>query len=259
MSYLYATYSFIFGMLIGSFLNVVIVRLPIGKDLVKSRSECVNCKKSLKWFHNIPVLSFLFLKGKCAYCGKRISWRYPLVEILTGLISLWLFDSSYLSVESVGLYFFYFIIACIFICHFFIDLDHHLLLDSLNLYLLATILPYSFIKYHWSFWIIGGAIGFGVPFIVTWLFYKIRGQIGLGGGDIKLFGILGILLGPMGVILTIFLSCLVGAIVGVLLIVLKKTSKEKPMAFGPAILIVAAFQIYFPGLAQKLQYLMFSL
>lgn len=258
MEALFQAYALIFGLLIGSFLNVVILRLPVQKNLVSVRSGCPKCGTQLKWYHNIPVLSFLFLRGKCGFCGERISWRYPLIEILTGLVAFWLFPSVP-TIEALGFYSFYFFIACIFICHFFIDLDHHLLLDSLNLYLLAIILPYAIIMHHWSFWLIGGAIGFGAPLLVTWLFYKLRGQVGLGGGDIKLYGILGLLLGPTSIIFTIFLSCFVGAILGLSMIAMKKMNKDNPMAFGPAILLVATFQIYFPTLASALQSWMFGM
>lgn len=252
MDLLFSLYAFIFGCLIGSFLNVVILRLPQNKGLVVARSACMSCGNQLKWFHNIPVLSFLFLRGKCAFCGARISWRYPLIEILTGLVSFWLFPEV-VDGQSLGEYAFLFTIACIFISHFFIDLDHQLLLDSLNIYLLVLILSYSIFHFHWIYWVTGGAIGFGAPLLVTWLFYKLRGQIGLGGGDIKLYGILGLYLGPAGVIFCIFLSCLLGAVIGLILIGLGKLSKEKPMAFGPAILLVAAFQIFFPQFAHTLQ------
>lgn len=256
METLFAVYAFIFGCLIGSFLNVVILRLPAQKNLVSDRSACPKCGAQLKWYHNIPLISFIALRGKCGFCGTRISWRYPLIELLTGLISFWLFP-EYLNTQSFGLYIFYFYIACIFICHFFIDIDHQLLLDKLNIYLLIVILPYCAFHYHWLHWAVGGALGFAVPLFVTWLFYKIRGQVGLGGGDIKLFGILGIILGPTGVFFTIFLSCFVGAIIGLTMIATKKLNKDNPMAFGPAILLVATFQIFFPGLALRLQEMFF--
>lgn len=256
MSLLFSIYAFLFGTLIGSFLNVVILRLPVKKELVRTRSACPVCGAQLRWYHNIPVVSFLFLRGKCGFCGARISWRYPLIELLTGLVAFLLFpevpDSGHLA-----LFAFQFTVACIFICHFFIDLDHQLLLDSLNLYLLAIVLPFVFFTYHWNYWVIGGAIGFGGTLLVTWLFYKIRGQVGLGGGDIKLYGILGLLLGPMGITFNIFLSCFVGAIVGIALIVLKKATKDRPLPFGPSIILVASFQIYFPELAYQLQRLFF--
>ena len=252
MQNLFELYAIIFGCLIGSFLNVVILRLPVEKSIVVARSCCPQCGNQLKWFHNIPILSFIFLKGKCAFCSKRISWRYPLIELATGLISFWLFPAS-AQLENLSLYLFQFSIACAFICHFFIDLDHHLLLDKINIYLLVIILPYCVFNFHWPFGLSGGLFGFCVPFLVTWGFYKIRGQIGLGGGDIKLFGILGFLLGPTGIFFTIFLSCFVGAVLGLTMIAMKKLSKDKPMAFGPAILLVASFQIFFPQQALLLQ------
>ncbi len=258
METLFSVYAAIFGLLIGSFLNVVILRLPAKKDLVHTRSACPNCGTKLYWFHNIPVLSFLALRGKCAFCGMKISLRYPLIECLTGLIAFWLFPKD-ISVLSITHFLFYFAIASVFICHFFIDLEHHLLLDSLNLYLLALILSYSIFYLSWQYWVTGGAIGFLGPLIVTWLFYKFRGQVGLGGGDIKLFGVLGILLGPVGIVFTIFLSCFVGAFSGIVLISLNKMTKDKPIAFGPYIILVAAFQIFFPEYSTRLQQFFFSM
>jgi leader peptidase (prepilin peptidase)/N-methyltransferase len=252
MDTLYSFYAFIVGCMIGSFLNVVILRLPLEKNLVSDRSGCPKCGTQLKWYHNIPVFSFLVLRGRCAFCGQRISWRYPLIEILTGLIAYWLLP-DHLHMGNLGIYLFFISIACVFICHFFIDIDHQLLLDKLNIYLLIFIIPYVVFNYHWIHWLLGGTLGFGVPLLVTWLFYKIRGQVGLGGGDIKLFGILGLLLGPMGIFFTIFLSCFVGAIVGLIMIAMKKTTKEKTLPFGPSIILVASFQIYFPELASHFQ------
>jgi prepilin signal peptidase PulO-like enzyme (type II secretory pathway) len=252
MSVLLGIYSFIFGLLIGSFLNVLILRLPIKKDIVKTRSACPHCGTQLTWYHNIPIFSFVFLRGKCAFCKTPISLRYPLIELLTGLISFWLCPNEFNSV-ALTQYFFYFTVACIFIVHFMIDLDHQLLLDSINIYLLVIVLTHVLFFSSFNHWMFGGLIGFCVPLLVTWLFYKIRGQIGLGGGDIKLFGILGLYLGPVGIVFNIFLSSLVGAVIGSLLIGFKKITKDKPMAFGPAIILVAAFQIYFPDLAKMVQ------
>jgi prepilin signal peptidase PulO-like enzyme (type II secretory pathway) len=252
METLFSVYALIFGCLIGSFLNVVILRLPVEKNLTSDRSVCPKCGTQIRWYHNIPIFSFIFLKGKCGFCREPISWRYPLVELLTGFVSYLLFP-SYVNLEAIGMYVYFFAIACVFICHFFIDLDHQLLLDRLNLYLLVLILPYAVFRFHWMYWAAGGVLGFGVPLFVTWLFYKIRGQVGLGGGDIKLFGILGLMLGPPGIFFTIFLSCLVGSVIGVILIATKKISKTKPLPFGPSILLVASFQIFFPHYASILQ------
>lgn len=257
MNLFLSSYAFIFGTLIGSFLNVLILRLPVGQDFVRTRSACPKCKTQLKWFHNIPIFSFLFLRGRCSFCVGKISWRYPLIELLTGIVSFWLFPED-LSLASLSHFFFFFSVACVFICHFMIDLDHQLLLDSLNIYLLVLFLIHALFQSPLDFWLIGGGIGFGVPLLVTWLFYKIRGQVGLGGGDIKLFGILGLFLGPFGIVFNIFLSCLLGAVLGLGLIFLKRLTRDKPMAFGPSILIVAAFQIFFPEKAQILQTWFFS-
>lgn len=256
MNNLILIYFFIFGLLIGSFLNVIIVRLPLKKDIVVKRSSCPHCHALIKWFQNIPLLSFVFLRGKCAQCSASISWKYPLVEVLVGLISLLLAPEN-ITLMSMTNYFFYFLVSCIFVCHFFIDLEHHLLLDSLNLMLLSLMLSYSFVHFQFSHWIFGGLIGFFIPLAVTWVFYKIKGQIGLGGGDIKLYGILGIFLGPFDVLFNIFLSCFVGAFIGVILIFAGKMTKDKPMAFGPAILLVASLQIYFPKISTWIQTLIF--
>lgn len=244
----------LFGMLIGSFLNVVIIRLPAKKDLVFQRSACPQCNFQLKWYHNIPVLSYIALRGKCSNCHTRISWQYPLIEVLTSLCAYWLMPADLLP-HSLMNFVFYFTIACIFICHLVIDLKHHLLLDSLNLYLLALFLVHSVLNYHWKFWVFGGALGFFMPLFVTWLFYKIRGQVGLGGGDIKLYGILGIYIGPLGIIMNIFVSCMLGAVLGLIFIASGKMNKSTPMAFGPAIIIVAIFQIFFPMEAEKFRLL----
>lgn len=252
MDILYKVYFFVFGSLIGSFLNVVILRLPKNEDLVFKPSHCSSCGVRLKWYHNLPIVSYLILKGKCGFCGEKISIQYPVIEFLIGLIAF-LLAPNVINLQALGLFSFYFMIACIFICHLIIDIRYHLLLDSLNLYLLAIVLPFSIIHFHWTHIVLGGIIGFGFPLLVTWLFYKLRGQVGLGGGDIKLFGILGLFAGPTGVMWLIFLSCFVGALVGIIMIMFKKLSRDKPMAFGPAILFITSIYIFFPAYFQKFE------
>ena len=127
-----------------------------------------------------------------------------------------------------------------------IDIRHKLLPDSLNLYLAAVLLAFAAIQFHWQHIALGALVGGGFTFTITWLFYKIRGQIGLGGGDIKLYAALGLYLGPVDVIHNIFMSCFLGAIVGLTLIALKKLDKKNPIPFGPFIIAVGFFQIFFP-------------
>lgn len=244
---LYQALFFIFGMLVGSFLNVVIYRMPRNESVITPRSKCPSCSTEIKWFQNIPLLSYLVLWGKCSQCNFAIPLRYPLTEFLVGIFALLLMPNIFSPMElfSFG---FYFSVACVFLAHFFIDLEHQILPDKLNLYLLFISLPYVFINFPPTYWIIGGAVGFLGPYVVTLIFYKLRGVIGLGGGDIKLFGILGLILGPLGVLNNIFMSCMLGSLIGGALILTKKIDKNTPFAFGPFIILAATIQIFFPVL-----------
>jgi leader peptidase (prepilin peptidase)/N-methyltransferase len=152
--------------------------------------------------------------------------------------------------QNITTFIFYFSIAAVFMAHILIDLEHHLLFDKLNIYLLLVITPYAILNYAPMYWLLGGLIGFLGPLGISILFYKFKNQEGLGGGDIKLFGILGIILGPIGILNNIFMSCTLGAVVGVVLIALKKMEKDTAFAFGPFILIVATIQIYFPSVVE---------
>lgn len=186
------------------------------------------------------------LRGKCSYCGEKISWQYPLIELLCCLIAVLLAPNKF-KAEQFLIFAFYFSVFCVFLAHFIIDLRHQILPDGLNLYLALLFFGHSLIFRSWQHWLLGGFIGFGMPLLITWLFYKLRGKIGLGGGDIKLFGALGIFLGPLHVIYNIFLSCMLGSVVGIFLILLKKMDAQKAIPFGPYIIIVAALQIFFPN------------
>ncbi len=243
MIYLFA----VFGLLIGSFLNVLIYRLPLEQDFVFKRSHCPQCQQLVQWWMNIPVLSYLFLRAKCFYCQRLIHWRYPLVELLTGVMALYLAPQS-LEMADLLVFAFQFSVFCLLLCHFFIDLDHYLLLDSLNLILLALMLVYSYLHFPWTHWVFGAVLGFGLTLLVTWAFYRYSGKVGLGGGDIKLFGILGLYLGPIDVLNNLLLSCLLGIVIFGAMMLLRKQQADQPMAFGPAILVIAFMQIYFPNL-----------
>lgn len=237
----------IFGLLIGSFLNALIYRLPRNINIAFPRSSCPNCNKVITWYENIPVLSYLFLRGKCSGCGTKISSLYPAVEIITGLVAFLLAPQTPNPIE-LSQFFFLFSVFCVFLVHFIIDLKHQLLPDSLNLYLAVLFLVAGFFKGNWGAMFIGGAIGLGFPLLVSWIFYQLKGQVGLGGGDIKLYGALGLYLGPVGIMQNLFLSCFLGAVVGIVFIALKLIKRENPIPFGPFILLVAAIQILTPGL-----------
>lgn len=230
--------------MIGSFLNVVILRLPEGKSIVSPRSSCGNCGKQIIWYENIPILSFALLKARCSNCGVRISWQYPLIEIVTGLAAVVFMASIYRGYEQLTQGVLFFTVFCIFLVHFIIDLRHFLLLDSLNIYLAIVLGFYGIFYFPITHMILGAVIGGGLPYLVTWLFYKLRGKIGLGGGDIKLWAALGLYLGPIGIIHNIWLSCSLGALVGMALILTKRISRDQPVPFGPFIIIISALQIF---------------
>ena len=241
---LYKIFFFIFGSLIGSFSNVVAYRLPLEKSIIP-RSQCEKCGKLVKWYENLPILSYLLLRGKCSSCSTRISVIHPILELLSGAWAVWLMPEQ-LSQTNLIYFLFYFVVFQCLIIHFVIDLKYKILPDSINIVLYIIFLCFSVYNYAWNHWLWGFGIGFGVTYFVTWLFYKLRGQVGLGGGDIKLFGALGIYLGPLGILMNIFLSCLLGSLIGVLLIASKKMDRNTPIPFGPFIIITAFIQFYFP-------------
>ncbi len=249
--HVYNFFAFIFGAIIGSFLNVLIHRMPLEEEFVFRSSHCPLCNKDIRWYENIPIVSFVFLRGKCSSCHGKISWRYPVVELLTALASLFLLPSNFSS-QSIAFFFAYLTIFSIFLVHFLIDLKHQILPNSLNVILSLLFFAMVVLEKDWTFWASGALLGAGFPLLIVWIFYLIRGQVGLGGGDIKLFGALGLYLGPIAIIQNIFLSCMLGSVVGVSLILLKKMNKDNPIPFGPFIIIVSFVQIFFPSIMKMI-------
>lgn len=244
-------FATLYGLLIGSFLNALIYRLPRGINTAIPRSSCPECKKVISWYENIPVLSYLFLRGKCSKCKTKISLGYPAIELLTGIVAYLLSPKDISSFELMN-FFFYFSVFCAFLVHFIVDIKHQILPDQVNIFLGLLFFLVSILTQPWTYWALGGAIGFGFPLLVTWVFYLLKGQVGLGGGDIKLYGALGLFLGPVGIMQNIFLSCFLGAVVGLFLMGFKIIKRDHPIAFGPFIILVSAFQIFAPGLFSDL-------
>lgn len=252
----------LFGLIVGSFVNVLIYRVPRNLNWYSARSACPNCQNKIYWYYNIPIFSYFFLNGKCKFCAKKISLKYPFVELIVGIASAsffyyYLADSINIYYNSTNVYFplnklldylFYFSVFCLFLTLLFIDLEFHLLPDGLNLLLFIIITVYSVFHYSWEHWLIGGLVGFLGPLSITYIFFKIKGQIGLGGGDIKLYGILGILFGPFIIVQTLCLSSIMGLVFALVLISFKKMRRDQPFAFGPSIIVVAFCQIHFPEL-----------
>ncbi len=260
MEILFKFFVFMFGGIWGSFAAMLVYRLPRGKSVLGS-SRCESCDGKIPFYLNIPIFGYLILMGKCHQCGKKISLKNFFIELIVALIALWLFpDLSSGNIESsLFLFLFQFIVGVCLVVHFFVDIEFRILPDVINLVLAALFFVYSFFFFHWSHWSAGAGIGFGFTYLITYAFYKIKGKIGLGGGDIKLFGALGLYLGPFGILMNIFMSCFVGALIGVLLLVTKKINRETPVPFGPFIIIAAGFQIYFPDQFNQLSKFLFGL
>ena len=241
---------FIFGLLIGSFLNVIIIRVPEGRGIFLPRSRCPCCKKLIRWYENIPIISYIFIRGRCRGCNAPISKVYPLVELLGGMGACLTIDFSgdlfhlFHSIILFGAF-------CVFLCHFIIDLRHQILPDGLNIYLGCMFLMNMVLFLDWKFSALGFCLGFGFPYLITLLFYFVRGEVGLGGGDIKLYGVLGLYLGPLGILQNIFLSSILGSVVTLLLILSKKIDRSTPIPFGPFIIGIASWQIFFPKVYKK--------
>jgi len=249
---------------IGSFLNVVIYRLPLMMkrewqsecrllledelttkpskassnepfNLVKPNSTCPKCKTAIKPWQNIPIISWIMLKGKCANCSNPISARYPIVEAITALLSL-VIAYSFGATEHALLYIF---VTWILVALTFIDIDHMLLPDQLTLPLvwLALIAAVMGITISPGDAIVGAACGYLSLWSVFWLFKLLTGKEGMGYGDFKLLAVFGALLGWQSLLTIILLSSVVGAIIGIALLSIQGKDKATPIPFGPYLAI----------------------
>lgn len=227
-----AILAFLFGLLIGSFLNVCVHRWPRGRSVVRPRSHCVRCRKTIAWCDNLPVLSYLILGGKCRYCGRAISIRYPLVEFLTALSFFYFVLTLGLNLAAVKMCVF----SAMLIGLLFSDLEKRILPDEFTIGGTVIGLIFSFfvpIPDHTAqmvLWLFGfnvtgtvqsvaeSALGAALPAFVLWgggwLYFKIRHREGLGFGDVKLVAMAGAFLGLEGALLTLILGSVTGSILG---------------------------------------------
>lgn len=249
---------FVLGMMLGSFLNVVIIRLPQEQSISYPGSHCPNCKKAIGWYDNLPILSYLFLRGKCRSCRAGISIRYPLVEFLTALLFL-------AAKLRFGLSWEFFLrdlpFISILLAVAFIDLEHRIIPDPLSIGgmawgLLSSIgfvfFPESGLgtSVGWVSSLAGAALGFGCFYGLAWIYMRLTGRFGLGGGDIKLLGMIGAFLGYRGVFTTILVSSVIGSFVGISWALLQRRIKPGDslmlvsIPYGP-FLVVGGLWHYF--------------
>ena len=235
--YFFLVSAFIIGSIVGSFLNVCIYRIPAEKSIVSPPSSCPQCGHRIRWFQNIPIISYLFLGGKCASCKVKISLRYPAIEALTGL--LFVLVLYFFGFSLVTLVYWLFVAMLVVIT--FIDLDHQIIPDVISLPGIAVGFVCSFLI-PWLSWLdslLGIIAGGGVLLSIAWLYALLAKRDGMGGGDIKLLGMLGAFLGWKAVFPIIFISSLVGSVVGIPLMLLQKKDSKFAIPFGPFLALAA--------------------
>jgi leader peptidase (prepilin peptidase)/N-methyltransferase len=235
--------SIVFGALIGSFLNVCILRLPKEESILTPGSHCPHCQNPIAFYDNIPLISYLILRGKCRHCGHSISIQYPLIEGITALGSLLLFLKFGISWST--LFYLSFVSALIVIT--LIDLSHQIIPDVISLPGIVVGFIGSLLLPQVSFFnsMIGMLLGGGVLFLVATVYQWLFKREGMGGGDVKLLAMIGAFLGWKAVILTILLSSLIGSITGVILIGLKGKDFKYAIPFGPFLSLGAVISLFY--------------
>lgn len=243
-------FFFLLGSAIGSFLNVCIYRIPRKKSIVKPPSACPGCEKPIRFYDNIPILSYILLKGKCRDCGSKISIRYPLVEILTGLFFLILYRQFGFSFELIV----FIIFLSLLIVISLIDLDFQIIPDVLSIggvvlgFILAIIRPffrYLDPKFDYLDSLIGIGVGGGLLFAIAWLYQFFTKREGMGGGDIKLLGMIGAFCGWKGVVFSLVSGSVLGTLVGIPLMLAKGAGTKYAIPFGPFLSLGALVYVFF--------------
>ena len=217
------------GLVVGSFLNVCIYRLPRRESVVWPGSRCTSCARHLAWFENIPVVSWLVLRGRCRTCGARVSMVYPIVEAITAVVFVGgLFVYGLSGLLAVRLVF-----ACALIVLFAIDLEHQILPNAITLPGIPAGFAASwFLPPGWLSSLIGIAIGGGVLFAIAEAYYRVRGQEGLGMGDVKMLAMIGAFLGWPLTLLTLIFASFAGSMVGVGLMASGRGTMQAALPFG---------------------------
>ncbi len=236
--------SFIFGAVVGSFLNVVILRLPAeGESIVFPPSHCPKCGAAIHGYDNIPLLSFLLLRGKCRACRAPISWQYPLVELCMALLSLALYTRFGPSFEFI----LYFVFLAALLVVIFIDINHQIIPDAISLPGIIIGFAGSFLnsRVTWQESALGIVIGGGFLYGIAQGYYLLTRRDGLGGGDIKLLGMIGAFLGWQSLLFVVFTSSLTGSIAGLGAMVKQGKGGQTRIPYGPFLALAAILYLFF--------------
>jgi leader peptidase (prepilin peptidase)/N-methyltransferase len=248
----------VLGLLWGSFANVCIYRwppteeFPDGRSVVKPDSHCFACKTSIRWYDNVPLLSYVWLRGRCRNCKAEFSPRYLLVEALTGAffgVAWWfsLGDGGALMAFDDRLFFFvvYAAFVWVMVVITFIDLDHMLILDKVTIPSIVVFYVVSLWIRPWWEGLVGIAVGYGVPWLIAKLYYLIRKREGLGLGDSKLLALVGALLGWKGVVVSLFGGSMFGSIIGIIVLARSRQQiMQSELPFGPFLAAAAVFYLF---------------
>lgn len=235
-------FIFILGLLLGSFANVIIFRLPEGKSVVTPRSHCLNCGKTVVWYDNIPIISWFVLRGKCRFCKSSISYRYPLVELIMGLA----FAVVFFKVGWSWTLLEYLIFVFFGITSSFIDFDHLILPDLFTLGGIVVGLIGAAINPEREFLsaFFGVLVGGGFLLLVAYGYFWLRGEEGMGGGDIKLLGWIGAVFGWQSLPFVVLVSSLLGSVVGIIIMIRSKKGLKTQIPFGPYLVLAAILFIF---------------
>ena len=219
----------VLGLSVGSFLNVCIYRLPRGESVLRPRSRCPKCQRSLTWYENVPVVSWLVLRARCGGCGARISARYPAIEIVTALLwvlIVWTTPPGWLLASRL-------VLATALIVLFMIDLEHQLLPNAITLPGIVAGFLFSLVTHPGPVdSLIGIIVGGGVLYAIAAAYYLLRKEEGMGMGDVKMLAMVGAFLGWQQVLLTLVLSSFAGAVIGLAVMSLQRGTLRYALPFG---------------------------
>lgn len=229
--------------MVGSFLNVCIYRMPRGESIVFPPSHCPGCGFRIPFYDNVPIISYLILRGKCRSCKAPISFQYPLVELINALLTMFLFMRF--GPTFAFLVLFLFCSAMVVVT--FIDLEHQIIPDSISLpgIVLGFIFSFFIPGFGWRNSLIGIAVGGGSLLLVAYGYQLIAKKEGMGGGDIKLLAMMGAFLGWKAVLFIIFVSSLIGSVIGITVMLIRGADSKLAIPFGPFLAAGAVLYIFF--------------